>query len=187
MKRLLTLSAITLSALALSACTDSSNVRKGTVLGFGQQIPDEFTVITRKPLNVPPGFSLRPPKGGEIAQANTKATDVTEIIWNKEKKTTTVKGDVSPSELDLLVQAGATNTDDNVRAMLEQENTTLAMANRTLADKIIFGPKKLKGAELDAEAEKRRLQENKTLGKSILEGKSPIKVKAETTFSKLFD
>ena len=186
MKRLLTFSAITLSAVVLSGCTDSSNVRKGTVLGFGQQIPDEFTVVTRKPLNVPPGFSLRPPKGGD-AVAEKSSTDVAEIIWNKEKKTTTVRGDLSASELDLLVQAGATETNDDVRSLLERENTALAMANRTLADKIIFGPGKLKGAELDAEAEKRRLQENKTLGKSILEGKSPIKVKAETTFSKLFD
>ena len=187
MKRLLTISAITLSAVVLSACTDSSKVRKGTVLGFGQQIPDEFTVVTRKPLNVPPGFSLRPPAGGQVVSNQKKSTDVTEIIWNKNKKTTTVRGDLSPSELDLLVQAGATNTDDSVRATLDRENTALALANRSLADKIIFGSGKLKGATLDAEAEKRRLQENKTLGKSILDGKSPIKVKPETTFSKLFD
>ena len=186
MKRLLTLSVMTLSATLLSACTDSSNVRKGTVLGFGQQIPDEFTVVTRKPLNVPPGFSLRPPKGGGTVEPTQKSTDVTQIIWDKDKKITSVKGDISPSERNLLTQAGAANSGDGVRSQLERENTALAMANRTLADKIIFGPGKIKGAQLDAAAESRRLQENKTLGKSILDGKSPIKVEAETTFSKIF-
>ena len=45
--------------LALSAC---SNIKQ--TLGLVKQGPDEFTVITRAPLTVPPNFELTPPKPG---------------------------------------------------------------------------------------------------------------------------
>lgn len=46
------------SIMALSACTSSSV--KDT-LGLNRQAPDEFRVVARPPLSVPPQFSLRPP------------------------------------------------------------------------------------------------------------------------------
>ncbi len=42
--------------MALSAC---SGVKKQ--LGLTKQSPDEFKVVARAPLSLPPDFSLRPP------------------------------------------------------------------------------------------------------------------------------
>src|SRR5690625_1857234 len=55
-------------ALALSACGD--NVRRS--LGLTKQSPDEFRVVSRAPLSVPPSFNLRPPAPG--AQRPQEAT-----------------------------------------------------------------------------------------------------------------
>jgi DUF3035 family protein len=48
--------------LALAGCA------RGTVqeaLGIGKRVPDEFAVVQRAPLVVPPDFELRPPRPGE--------------------------------------------------------------------------------------------------------------------------
>ncbi|MBK5955442.1 hypothetical protein CCR92_15760, partial [Rhodospirillum rubrum] len=48
-----------LAPLALSGC---SNAKKS--LGLDRQPPDEFKVVTRAPLAMPPDFNLRPPQPG---------------------------------------------------------------------------------------------------------------------------
>ena len=50
------------SALLLSACSESQK----QTLGFSQPPPDEFRVITRAPLTVPPNLALRPPIPGAV-------------------------------------------------------------------------------------------------------------------------
>lgn len=45
--------------LGLSGCTDPKKA-----LGLGKRSPDEFTVVTRAPLALPPEFALRPPQPG---------------------------------------------------------------------------------------------------------------------------
>ena len=48
----------TCSLLTLSAC-GSTSVKE--TLGIGRKAPDEFRVVSRPPLSVPPQFNLRPP------------------------------------------------------------------------------------------------------------------------------
>ena len=50
---------LAVTAVALSAC---GSVRED--LGLGRSPPDEFAVIDRPPLSMPPDFSLRPPTPG---------------------------------------------------------------------------------------------------------------------------
>src|SRR5690606_39495270 len=52
---------ILLSAFALTGCEGTKQA-----LGIGNKSgPDEFTVITKAPLIIPPDFSLRPPAPGQ--------------------------------------------------------------------------------------------------------------------------
>lgn len=47
-------------AVALGGC---SSIRKS--LGAGKKAPDEFAVVTHKPLVVPPEYGIKPPRPGE--------------------------------------------------------------------------------------------------------------------------
>src|SRR4051812_861574 len=47
-------------ALGSAGCSSASKV-----LGAGKTMPDEFRVVARAPLVVPPDYSLRPPAPGE--------------------------------------------------------------------------------------------------------------------------
>src|SRR5688572_21753165 len=56
---------LTLLVLTLAACS-SGEVKR--TLGLSKQAPDEFRVVPRPPLSVPPEFTLRPPsKDGDEA------------------------------------------------------------------------------------------------------------------------
>src|SRR5690348_17094840 len=46
-------------ATSLGGCSD---IRKA--LGYDKSIPDEFAVVSRAPLAIPPDYSLRPPQPG---------------------------------------------------------------------------------------------------------------------------
>ena len=50
---------LVVGALALSACSNASRT-----LGLDPAPPDEFTVVSKAPLTIPPDFNLRPPKPG---------------------------------------------------------------------------------------------------------------------------
>ena len=56
-------------AVSLSACGGDS--LKDT-LGYGKQAPDEFAIITKAPLVIPPDFSLRPPQPGVLRPQETQ-------------------------------------------------------------------------------------------------------------------
>lgn len=66
--------AVLLVALSLVGCT-GSNVR--SVLGLNKRSPDEFAVVKRQPLIIPPGYDLRPPEPGApsatVASADSRA------------------------------------------------------------------------------------------------------------------
>ena len=61
--------------LTLAACENLKDT-----LGWNKQSPDEFVVVTRAPLTLPPDFSLRPPAPGahrpqrKTVQEQAKAT-----------------------------------------------------------------------------------------------------------------
>ncbi|KJS38300.1 MAG: hypothetical protein VR70_10355, partial [Rhodospirillaceae bacterium BRH_c57] len=58
--RLLTLCCTAALAATLSGC--GGGVKE--TLGLNRQAPDEFQVVSRPPLAIPPEFKLRPPEPG---------------------------------------------------------------------------------------------------------------------------
>ena len=126
---LLTLVAAT--GFALSGCGATRSA-----LGLDKSPPDEFAVVTKAPLIVPPDFSLRPPKPGaprpqEIQPSQTARTA---LLGNGE----TQEGGPSAGESALLMQAGADRVDPNVRAVLNDEFGRLKQKDEGFADRIIF-------------------------------------------------
>lgn len=59
------------SAVALSAC--GGETRK--MLGLGKTPPDEFTVVKRAPLSLPPNYALRPPEPGAARPQEPSPTE----------------------------------------------------------------------------------------------------------------
>jgi hypothetical protein len=80
--------------LLLTAC--GGNTVKET-LGIGHKPPDEFRVVSRPPLSVPPQFNLRPPATGTQSQnvitADKKAQSIITGSSSGKDKTGDVSGD----------------------------------------------------------------------------------------------
>jgi hypothetical protein len=70
-RRLSTIWLAGLLALPLCACSGTLAEK----LGMDKQAPDEFAVVARQPLIVPPNFDLRPPQPGAERPVGTRPSD----------------------------------------------------------------------------------------------------------------
>ncbi len=82
--RLVRVAAIALALpLALSACQDAKRA-----LGYEKAPPDEFQVVSRAPLSMPPDFSLRPPQpGASRPQEGTTREQARKVITGQRGST----------------------------------------------------------------------------------------------------
>ncbi len=156
---------------ALSGCGE---VR--SALGYDKQAPDEFAVVARAPLSVPPNFQLRPPKpGAERPQEPRKRHGARDLIVGRTGTTSAASpqaGTSGDGEIRRLLGTGEANPD--IRELVNRETAAFVYADEFLIDKILFWKKKpTKGIVVDAENEKKRLQENAALGKQVTDGETP--------------
>lgn len=184
-------------ALLLTAC--AGDTVKQT-LGLETQAPDEFRVVSRPPLSVPPQFALRPPSTGDSAE-NPYATDKqaqslvtgqpaaasgsgeTFVLKNTQTETNisaTPKGPVdsiakTSAESQLLQNAGATGVDPTVRRTLVEER----LQKQEVVDEAAWWdfwstqPDK-KETTVDATKEAERVKQNQDAGKPVTEGETPV-------------
>jgi hypothetical protein len=162
---------------ALGAC---DTIRK--VAGVDKNPPDEFTVISRAPLDLPPDFSLRPPQAGALRPMETTPTQqARQTVFRAGDKgdAATIAalsvGNRSTGEVALLKQAGAANADPNIRQLVNQENSRLLESDRSFTDRLVFwkAPEE-PGTVVDPTKEAQRLRENASSGKAVTEGETPI-------------
>lgn len=163
-------------ALALGAC---SGVRDQ--LGLTKKSPDEFKVVSRAPLTLPPNFDLRPPRpGAERTQESAPSQQARQAVFRAPKASVPAR-DVAltgtgrtPGEEALLRNAGADKVAPNVRALVDRETNELNQADEDFLQMLVFWRKREPtGVVVDAEAEARRLRENTALGKSATAGETP--------------
>lgn len=169
---------IALAALALLMSTAGcSNARKA--LGLGKSPPDEFQVMARAPLSMPPDFNLRPPEPGaprpqELAPRERAQT----VVFGSGGGEVAYNGDVSPGEAALLQQAGATNLDPTIRQLVNRETEEEIAADSEFVDRLVFWREPTPpGQVIDPIAEQQRLQENAALGKPATEGETPVVIR----------
>lgn len=169
------LSATAVLLLALSAC--SGNTVKET-LGIDRSAPDEFRVVSRPPLSVPPEFSLRPPmvSGDVPASANT-TRQAESIVLGDEAAAQSKPLPVEPkssAEAQLLRNAGADQSDPNVRRALVEEKIIKEQAREDESwwQTMSILPDK-KEPLVDAKAESSRIKKNEEEGKPVTEGETP--------------
>ncbi len=173
---------------ALSGCSDKA----GNILGFEKTVPDEFAVVKRAPLTLPPNFGLRPPRPGaarpqavsarseakkSVLGSQSKAQKTRQAVKAEEKRRA---GARSSSEVALLKRTGAINVDPDIRQVINREAAGAASEEDTsFVDTLLFWrddekkPPQNIDLVVDPKAESRRLRENEVLGKPITEGVTP--------------
>ena len=122
---------LVVGALALAAC---SNAR--SALGVDPVPPDEFTVVSKAPLTIPPDFNLRPPKPGAVRPQDQSPTV---------RARASLLGDAhpsagaptSPGEAALLQVARAQDSNPNIRQVLTTETTQLAERDSGFVDRLL--------------------------------------------------
>lgn len=161
-----------LGLLLLSGC--GTDVRRA--IGLERTGPDEFRVVQRAPLDLPPDFGLRPPQPGaprpnELAVREQART----TVFGATPRSDAQLVDRTPGENALLRRAGAVNPDPGIRDAVNRETSQLAKADRTLADRLIFWREPdPPGDAVDATNEARRLRENAALGRPVTDGNTPV-------------
>ena len=166
----------TLAVLLLAACGD---VRDD--LGLGRSTPDEFTVVDRAPLSVPPDFTLRPPDpdAPRPQEVDTKQRAESALFGgDKDKpaadKTAAAAGE-SGSEKVLLTNAGAANALPDIRSVVDREAAEKVVASPHLVDSLLWWKKgQLPGVTVDAVAEAARIKDAKAKNEPLNQGATPV-------------
>src|SRR5262245_12541346 len=112
-----------LAAVSLSACDDARRL-----LGKEKSPPDEFRIVSRAPLSLPPDYALRPPQPGAPRPQETSTPDVARNALLAGSGVTpaprtAVDSSVaqSPGESALLAAAGASRADPTIREQVDRE------------------------------------------------------------------
>ena len=161
-----------LVVLAMSGCSDLKRT-----LGYEKVPPDEFQVVSRAPLSMPPDFTLRPPSPGAVRPQEGTTSDQARAVLLGERHAVplaTIGRDAG--DLALLKQAGADQSLPGIRQLVDKETLALAEASHSFTDKLVFwrkSPPPGTGELLDATKEAHRLQQDQALGRPVTDGPTP--------------
>ena len=163
-------------------------------LGLVQDPPDEFRVVSRAPLAIPPDFALRPPRPGEVRPQEGTATEQarTAVFRATDNQKPTLDavsgGGRTMGESALLLAAGAAETDPDIREIINRETQLIGDDDGYFYDVLVFWrDSEPPGEIVDAAAEAKRLRENAALGRSVTAGQTPtIERKRKALFEGIF-
>lgn len=165
------------AALVLGGCGETRKI-----LGWEKAPPDEFRIVSRAPLTVPPDFGLRPPAPGAARPNEASAQEAarTAVFGADRPAGQTAAGraggaPVSAGEQQLLGRIGADRIDPGIREQIDRETQSLAEADKTFVDRLLFWRTTDPGSgqQLDAAREAQRLRETSAAGRPANEGEIP--------------
>jgi len=174
-----TLLVAALAAGTLGACTADT----GQILGLDKRTPDEFAVVQRAPLTLPPNFGLRPPDpDGQRNQDLQPRATAQEALFGRDasrrleqQKEALRDQGATQGEIALLERTGALEADPSIRRVVEEESASLAQEQESFVDTLVFWREpEQPGDVVDAAGEQRRLQENAALGREVTDGQTPL-------------
>jgi hypothetical protein len=117
------------AAVGFAGCTST---RKA--LGMNKVTPDEFRVVTKAPLVVPPDYALRPPAPGKPRPQELQPESVARnaLLGQREAEART------DGEKMLVAKAGADKADPLIRYVVDDEFGDVAHKEKSFADKVMF-------------------------------------------------
>ncbi|HEY7979589.1 MAG TPA: DUF3035 domain-containing protein [Rhizomicrobium sp.] len=126
--------------------------------GITKEPPDEFAVVTKAPLIIPPDYNLHPPKPGAAPLNQTSPTQSAQAALYGDDPASvaaSINGNYSQAEKLLLAQSGAATADDSIRRTIAADNSN-SEDTGSLTDSLLFGgsdaPVGDKPVNADAEA-----------------------------------
>lgn len=156
-------------ALGLGACSGSLSES----LGYGKESPDEFAIVTKAPLVIPPDYSLRPPRPGAPSPLKTSPHAVAQSAL---LGTPIGEGDENRTagEQTLLANAGAVGADSSIRELIDDETRALKHKDERFLDDVLFWQEPQEpNRVVNAGAEAQRIRENQAQGRPVTEGETP--------------
>jgi hypothetical protein len=118
-----------IAATGVAGCASTRNA-----LGVTKVTPDEFRVVTKAPLVVPPDFALRPPAPGKPRpqELQPESAARTALLGQREGEAR------SDGEKMLVAKAGADKADPLIRYVVDDEFGDVAHKEKTFADRVMF-------------------------------------------------
>lgn len=172
-----TLSCLTLLAgtVLLAGCSGGAS----EVLGLGRHSPDEFAVVDRAPLSLPPDFALRPPKPGAPRPQEIEMTRrANKILFAGQPAAQgRMPHAAAPTESEkaLLNAAGAETADPSIRATIDREEEQRVVGSSYLVDELLWWREPGQdSATVDAPAEAKRLHKAKKESVPVNKEPTPI-------------
>ena len=117
------------AAMAMAGCNSVNDA-----LGNSKLAPDEFRVVTKAPLVVPPEFALRPPTPGEPRpQELQPESQARQILLGR-------RDEVNRSEGETLLanRAGAQHADPLIRYVIDDQYGDVTHKTKSFADSVMF-------------------------------------------------
>lgn len=176
-------------SLSLAACGGES---LSDTLGYGKSAPDEFAIVTKAPLVIPPDYSLRPPQPGAPRPQEMEiqpGVGAQRALIGEQTLTAEVSPSKTMGEQALLEQTGGAEADPRIRQVVNAETRSLVEQSETFVDDVIFWRKNTPPDErvVNPAEETQRIQGNEAEGKPVTEGETPtVKQKKEGWLSGIF-
>jgi hypothetical protein len=158
------------AAAGLGGCQSASKA-----MGIAKVTPDEFRVVTKAPLVIPPEYALRPPAPGEPRPQELQPESAARAALAGQA----AAAQRSDGERLLVARSGADKADPLIRYVVDDEFGDIAHKDKSFADRIMFWRKDAPAAPVatgtgadavvtvDAAAEEARLKEL-TGGKTVI-------------------
>jgi hypothetical protein len=158
------------AAAGLGGCQSASKA-----MGISKVTPDEFRVVTKAPLVVPPEYALRPPAPGEPRPQELQPESAARAALAGQS----AAAQRSDGERLLAARTGSEKADPLIRYVVDDEFGDLAHKDKSFADRVMFWRKDAPAAPVptaagsaspvpvDAAAEEARLK-TLTGGKAVI-------------------
>lgn len=175
MKKIILTTLTACAALSMASCEQTKEQ-----FDFSKKAPDEFAVVRRAPLEMPPDYAIRPPTPGAARPQEVSATDMAReaVLGEDAQKQIARENGVSQGEAVLLQKTGATAASPAIRAQVDKETAALIEDETPGIDQL----KKMVGQNpaepttelVDPVAEAERIKQNRVQGKPLSTGKTPV-------------
>ncbi len=121
--------ALAVGALGMTGCSGVNGA-----LGLNKITPDEYRVVAKAPLVVPPDYALRPPAPGEPRPQELQPESQARLALLGQREATTR----SQGETLLANRAGGEKADPLIRYVMDDEFGSIAHKDKSFADTVLF-------------------------------------------------
>lgn len=175
------IAAVVVAGLGVTGCAGMQKA-----VGMGKVTPDEFRVVSKAPLIIPPDYALRPPTPGEPTPQELQPESAARQAMLGQQQA----AQRSYGEQLLVTRAGADKSDPMARYVVDDQFGDLAHKDKSFADTVMFwrkdhsqvasaaGVGSTQSTPIDPAAEEARLK-SLTGGQEVVikrQGKSKIKL-----------